>query len=206
MRMFTLTLLISLTLGGAVSVASFWSSWPDTASIADDDLQSAFLASLSGEPSPAAGYPLTSITGADDSSATSGISPALMSIIITDAERIGDWMSALPAVDIAVQGDLNDDGHDDAVVVLTDQSDQAAYGQYLLSYVTVEKGYELVSFKLMTDVSQPPTEAKVEDIDDGVIWVTLPDQDGSSHTETGYRLRDRNLVEVSSSKAESIGE
>ena len=123
--------------------------------------------------------------------------PALTAVIAADAERIGEWMEVEPAIEVAARGDLNDDGSDDAVVFLAYQSDQAAYRQYLMSYVVADDGYELASVKLLTGVGPPPDQARVEEIDEGVIWLTLPDDGaGVSSEPTGYRLRDQELVEV----------
>lgn len=121
---------------------------------------------------------------------------ALEEVIAADAERIGEWMEVEPAIEIAARGDLNDDGNDDAVVFLAYQSDQAAYRQYLMSYLVGDGGYELASVKLLTDVNPPPAQARVEQIDKGIIWLTLPDKDGAAAGQTGYRLKDQQLVEV----------
>ena len=120
----------------------------------------------------------------------------LETIIAADAERIGEWMEVEPAIEIAARGDLNDDGSDDAVVFLAYQSEQAAYRQYLMSYLVSEDGYELASVKLLTGVGPPPDQARVEEIDQGVIWLTIPSENGSTPAPTGYRLHDQQLVEV----------
>ena len=122
--------------------------------------------------------------------------PALKAVVAADAERIGKWMEVDPAIEIAARGDLNNDGADDAVVFLTYQSDQAAYRQYLMGYLMAGDGYELASVKLLTGVSPPPAQARVDQIDEGVIWLTLPDEDDSTPNQTGYRLNDQELVEV----------
>ncbi len=120
----------------------------------------------------------------------------LEAIITADAERIGEWMEVEPDIEIAARGDLNDDGADDAVVFLAYQSDQSVYRQYLMSYLVADGGYELASVKLLTGVKPPPAQARVEEIDEGVIWLTLPNDDGAASTPTGYKLRDQQLVEV----------
>ena len=122
---------------------------------------------------------------------------SLEAVVTADAERISEWMEVEPDIEIAARGDLNDDGSDDAVVFLAYQSDQAAYRQYLMSYLVEDSGgYELASVKLLTGVNPPPAQARVDEIDKGVIWLTLPDEDGSASEQTGYRLRDEQLVEV----------
>ncbi len=125
-----------------------------------------------------------------------GTDLALEAVVAADAERIGEWMEVEPAIEIAARGDLNDDGSDDAVVFLAYQSDQAAYRQYLMSYLVDNGSYELASVKLLTGVSPPPAQARVEQINEGIIWLTLPDENGSTPEQTGYRLRDQQLVEV----------
>lgn len=133
----------------------------------------------------------------DNDTAPSVVDPTLEAVIAADAERIGEWMEVEPAIEIAGRGDLNDDGSDDAVVFLAYQSDQAAYRQYLMSYVVVDDGYELASVKLLTGVGPPPAQARVEEIDEGVIWLTMPDDEtGNPSVPTGYRLHDQELVEV----------
>lgn len=120
----------------------------------------------------------------------------LEAVVAADAERIGQWMEVEPAIEIAARGDLNDDGSDDAVVFLGYQSAQSAYRQYLMSYLGADDGYELASVKLLTGVNPPPAQAKVAEIDKGVIWLTLPEADGSASAQTGYKLRDQQLIEV----------
>lgn len=126
---------------------------------------------------------------------------ALEAIIVADAERIGQWMEVEPAIEIAARGDLNDDGADDAVVFLAYQSDQAVYRQYLMSYLVAGDGFELAGVKLLTGVQPPPAQARVDQIDKGVIWLTLPEDDGSRSEPTGYRLRNEQLVEVNPDQA-----
>ena len=121
---------------------------------------------------------------------------ALEAIIAADAERIGQWMEVEPDIEIAARGDLNDDGADDAVVFLAYQSDQSVYRQYLMSYLVADGGYELASVKLLTGVKPPPAQARVEEIEEGVIWLTLPGDDGAAKASTGYKLREQQLIEV----------
>lgn len=122
--------------------------------------------------------------------------PTLKVIVEADAKRIGEWMEVEPAIEIAAHGDLNDDGNDDALVFLAYQSDQAAYRQYLMSYLGAGDSYELAGVKLLTGVSAPPAQAKVERIDEGVIWLSLAASDGTRRSPTGYVLRNQQLVEV----------
>lgn len=135
----------------------------------------------------------------EDQSATPD--SALEAIINADAERIGQWMEVEPDIEIAARGDLNDDGADDAVVFLAYQSDQSVYRQYLMSYLVADGGYELASVKLLTGVKPPPAQARVEEIDEGVIWLTVPNDDGAASAPTGYKLRDQQLIEVDGESA-----
>lgn len=133
------------------------------------------------------------------------VDPGLQAIIEADAKRIGEWMEVDPAIDIAAYGDLNGDGRDDVVVFLAYQSDQSAYRQYLMSYLAVDESYELAGVKLLTGVSPPPDQAKVIDIDDGVIWLDLSEEEGGDAERIGYSLRDQQLIEVDvSQQAERI--
>lgn len=127
---------------------------------------------------------------------------ALEAVISADAERIGQWMEVEPAIEIAARGDLNDDGADDAVVFLAYQSDQAIYRQYLMSYLVAGDGYELAGVKLLTGVKAPPEHARIDQIDDGIIWLTRPANDGSAPEPTGYRLRDQQLIEIDPNSVE----
>lgn len=120
----------------------------------------------------------------------------LEAIVAADAERIGEWMEVEPEIEIVARGDLNDDGTDDAVVFLTYQSGDAGYRQYLMSYLVADGGYELASVKLLAPVRSLPDQARVEQIDKGIIWLTLPGEDDSSVSQTGFRLRDQQLIEV----------
>ena len=126
---------------------------------------------------------------------------SLEAIIAADAERIGEWMEVDPAIEIAAHGDLNDDGKDDAVVFLTYQSGQAAYRQYLMSYLVTDDRYELASVKLLTRVRAPLEQAQVKEIDNGTIWLPLPGGDGLETAQTGFQLRDEELVEIDSDPA-----
>ena len=124
----------------------------------------------------------------------------LQAIVEADAKRIGEWMEVEPGVEIAAYGDLNADGKEDAVIFLAYQSDQAAYRQYLMSYLLADETYELAGVKLLTGVSPPPDGAKVEAIDKGVIWLSVPKENGERADPIGYRLRDQQLVEVDTSQ------
>lgn len=151
------------------------------------------------EPEAAADETLAAPSETIDEAAGDDLSisdPELEAIIAADAERIGEWMEVEPAIEVAARGDLNEDGTDDAVVFLAYQSDQAAYRQYMMSYLVNGEGYQLASVKLLTGVNPPPAQARVEHIAEGVIWLTLPGESGSTPAQTGYRLRDQQLVEV----------
>ncbi|MGH1481394.1 MAG: hypothetical protein ACRBM6_22100 [Geminicoccales bacterium] len=124
------------------------------------------------------------------------LNPRLQTIIEADAARIGEWMEVDADIEIAAYGDLNADGRDDAVVFLAYQSDQSAYRQYLMSYLDAEETYELAGVKLLTIVKSRPSEAEVEEIDEGVIWLKLVDADGTSLDPIGYQLRDQQLIQV----------
>ncbi|MGI9493435.1 MAG: hypothetical protein ACR2QF_13645 [Geminicoccaceae bacterium] len=128
------------------------------------------------------------------------IDPNLQAVIEADAKRIGEWMEVEPGVEIAAFGDLNADGRNDAVIFLAYQSEQAAYRQYLMSYLLADETYELAGIKLLTGVSPPPDHAKVKAIDEGVIWLSLPEDNGDQTGSIGYRLHDQQLVEVDTSQ------
>lgn len=127
--------------------------------------------------------------------------PKLKVIVEADAKRIGEWMEVEPVIEIAAHGDLNEDGNVDALVFLAYQSDQAAYRQYLMSYLGAGDSYELAGVKLLTGVSAPPAQAKVERIDEGVIWLSIAASDGTRRSSTGYVLRNQQLVEVDGESA-----
>ena len=131
-----------------------------------------------------------------DPADTATADPDLEAVIAADAERIGEWMDVEPAIEIAARGDLNDDGSDDAVVFMAYQSEQSAYRQYLMSYLVADRGYELAGVKLLTGVNPPPAQARVQQIEQGVIWLEVPDRDGAASRQTGYRLSNQQLVEV----------
>lgn len=131
---------------------------------------------------------------------SSSIDPKLEAIIEADAERIGEWMEVEADIKVAAHGDLNADGTDDAVVFLAYQSEQAAYRQYLMSYLVADETYELAGVKLLTGANPPPAEARVEQIDGGgTIWLSLPEADGTRLEPIGYQLRNQQLVEVDTS-------
>lgn len=124
------------------------------------------------------------------------IDAKLQAIIEADAKRIGEWMEVEPDIEVAAHGDLNADGRDDAVVFLAYQSEQAIYRQYLMSYLVADETYELAGVKLLTGVNPPPAQARVEQIDRGIIWLSLSGENGTRQKPTGYALRNQQLVEV----------
>lgn len=131
---------------------------------------------------------------------STAVDPKLEAIIEADAERIGEWMEVEADIKVAAHGDLNADGTDDAIVFLAYQSEQAAYRQYLMSYLVADETYELAGVKLLTGANPPPAEARVEQIDDGgTIWLSLPEADGTRLEPIGYQLRNQQLVEVETS-------
>ncbi|MEM7043032.1 MAG: hypothetical protein AAF543_09500 [Pseudomonadota bacterium] len=161
------------------------------------DASPALVADSEGEEDQApSAETVAGISSNDVDGSTLDADPALAAVVTADAKRIGEWMEVDPDIEIAARGDLNDDGSDDAVVFLAYQSDQSAYRQYLMSYLVAGNGYELASVKLLTGVNPPPAQARVDEIDKGVIWLTLPDEDNTTPSQTGYRLRDQQLVEV----------
>lgn len=128
----------------------------------------------------------------------------LEAVVEKDARRIGEWMEVDPDIEIAARGDLNDDGSEDAVVVLAYQSEQSAYRQYLMSYLGAEGGYKLAGVKLLTGVDAPPANAKVEQIDKGVIWLSMPGPSGETSEPLGYKLANEQLVEVDTRSPSSV--
>lgn len=130
----------------------------------------------------------------EDEDTTSPLDTTLQAIIEADAARIGEWMEVEAKAEVVGQGDLNADGADDVVVFLGYQSDQSSYRQYLMSYLAVGGTYELAGVKLLTGVQPPPAEARLERIDQGVIWLTLADSEGARLDPIGYELRDQQLV------------
>jgi hypothetical protein len=150
------------------------------------------------EPDPAPAATIPSATAIEKAlPAAGGVDPKLQAVIEADAERIGAWMEVEPNIQIAGRGDLNADGRDDAVVFLAYQSEQSVYRQYLMSYLAGDDAYQLAGVKLLTGVSPPPAQAKVEQIDDGIIWLNLADETGTRRQQSiGYVLRDQQLVEI----------
>ena len=145
--------------------------------------------------------PSTSLPAAENAQAAGVVEDqVLQSIIEADAKRIGEWMEVEPDIEVAAHGDLNADGTDDAVVFLAYQSKQAAYRQYMMSYLVADETYELAGVKLLTGVNPPPKQAKVEQIEKGIIWLSLPGTEGTRLEPVGYVLRDQQLVEVDKSK------
>ena len=160
------------------------------------ELQTAAFAPSPEEPAPLETSPSEAINALTREAAKIIVDANLQSIVEEDARRIGEWMEVEPDIEIAARGDLNDDGSEDAVVFLAYQSDQSSYRQYLMSYLVSGDGYELASVKLLTTVSAPPANARVDQIEDGVIWLSLPGDDGVEPTSAGYKLYEQQLIEV----------
>lgn len=176
---------------------------PQEAALPVEDVPQAAIPASTTEPASPSPPPPPEVVQ-QPAPASIEINPKLQAVIEADARRIGEWMEVEPGIEVAAYGDLNADNRDDAVIFLAYRSDQAAYRQYLMSYLVVDETYELAGVKLLTGVNPPPAQAKVEQIDDGVIWISLPGEDGTRQDPIGYMLRDQQLVEVDiSQQAES---
>lgn len=164
---------------------------PDTG---DNELQTTALSSPASEepaPSPSIDAPQASNTISSE---------LLQSVIDADARRISEWMEVEPDIEIAGHGDLDGDGTDDAVVFLAYQSEDLAYRQYLMSYLVTDDTYELAGVKLLTGMSSQPRQAKVQEIDDGVIWLSVPGTEVGQPKPVGYILKDQQLVKIDPSE------
>jgi hypothetical protein len=110
--------------------------------------------------------------------------------------------------ELAAFGDLDDDGLQDAVVLITYQADRNEYVQYLVAYLFNGETFQSVATKNVGGRFLDALQARLQGIADGKILVDLESLAGSAtccaRRRTVFVLQDGQLVEVDGPGAASL--
>jgi len=128
----------------------------------------------------------------------------LQAALERDVERLDQLAGPAPggfAVKMARLGDLNGDGIEDAVALLTHRPDSAPPSHHLLAYLFDGQTFQPVARRALTETDATFAEAELQDVVDGVIAVVLhvaqpgdPACCPSGRRHVGFVLRDNQLV------------
>lgn len=129
--------------------------------------------------------------------------PALVTLIEKDLNKLATTLDGALEAQVASYSDLNADDVADALVVLTYVSPQPAYRQFLAAYLFDGEAYQLTATKPIASSSTDTMNATVDDVDQGIIQVTLQtfEPGDKSCCPSGVRqlalaLRNLDLVEI----------
>lgn len=121
-----------------------------------------------------------------------------------DVARLDQLAAPAPggfAVEMARLGDLNGDGIEDAVALLTHRPEGAPPSQHLLAYLFDGETFQPVARRALSDPDAGFADAELQDIVDGMIAVVLhvaqsgdPECCPSGRRHMGFVLRDNQLV------------
>jgi hypothetical protein len=133
-------------------------------------------------------------------------SAVLQAALERDVERLDQLAGPSPGrfeVEMARLGDLDGDGIDDAVALLTHRPDGAPPSHHLLAYVFDGKTFQPVARRALSETRAEFTGAELQDIVDGVIELVLRvPQPGdaaccpSGRQRASFVLRDQQLVDA----------
>jgi hypothetical protein len=109
-------------------------------------------------------------------------------------------------------GDLNGDGIEDAVALLTHRPGGAPPSHHLLAYLFDGQTFQPVARRALTETDAEVAEAELQDIVDGVIALVLyvpqpgdPECCPSERRQVGFVLRDNQLVDVGEKPVRRVG-
>ena len=130
----------------------------------------------------------------------------LQAALARDMERLDELAGSSPGgfqAKMARLGDLNGDGIDDAVALLTHRAEGAPPSHHLLAYVFNGETFQPVARLALTPTPAPSATAEIQGIVDGVIEVVLhvPQTGDQACCPSGRRrasfvLRDHELVRL----------
>jgi hypothetical protein len=130
----------------------------------------------------------------------------LQAALERDVERLDQLSSRFPGrfeLRTARLGDLNGDGTEDAVALLTHRPEGAPPSHHLLAYVFDGQTFQPVARLVLREAHEEFAEAELQDIVDGVIELVLhvPQPGDAACCPSGRRrasfvLRDQQLVEA----------
>jgi hypothetical protein len=135
----------------------------------------------------------------------------LQAALERDVERLDQLAGPAPGgfeVKMARLGDLNGDGIEDAVALLTHRPDGAPPSHHLLAYLFDGQTFQPVARRALTETDTAFAEAELQDVVDGVIAVVLhvpepgdPECCPSGRRHVGFVLRDNQLVDAGRSRS-----
>lgn len=98
--------------------------------------------------------------------------PTLRSAVERDLVAMGNAVAGQSTLSATADGDLNKDGLQDAVVVLSHQNDRRGRQRLVMAYLGDGKAYHLVDVKITLIKEQEAVGNVAVEIDDGVIELT----------------------------------
>ena len=135
----------------------------------------------------------------------------LQSALERDVERLDQLAGPAPGgfeVKMARLGDLDGDGIEDAVALLTHRPDGAPPSHHLLAYLFDGQTFQPVARRALTETDAAFAQAELQDVVDGVIAVVLhvpepgdPECCPSGRRHVGFVLRDNQLVDAGRSRS-----
>jgi hypothetical protein len=135
----------------------------------------------------------------------------LQSALERDVERLDQLAGPAPGgfeVKMARLGDLDGDGIEDAVALLTHRPDGAPPSHHLLAYLFDGQTFQPVARRALTETDAAFAQAELQDVVDGVIAVVLhvpepgdPECCPRGRRHVGFVLRDNQLVDAGRSRS-----
>lgn len=129
--------------------------------------------------------------------------PMLTALINEDLAKLDATLDGNVQAKIVAFDDLNADDIEDALVLLTYASPQPAYRQFLAAYLFDGEAYQLMATKPIAGSSSDTMNATIDDIDQGIIQVTLQSYEPGDDfcCPSGVRqmflaLRNLDLIEI----------
>ncbi len=95
--------------------------------------------------------------------------PALGEVVEVDLATIGRSIADPSTTSAAAQGDLDNDGLDDAIVVLTRRLDQQRWDRMVMAYIRNDETFHLIDAQILPLEEDPRAHELVIDINNGVI-------------------------------------
>jgi hypothetical protein len=130
-------------------------------------------------------------------------SDELLALIEADLNRLEARLDGSLQAMISGYGDLNDDGIEDVLVLFSYQSPKPAYRQFLAVYMHDGEAFRLTATKPIGSYANDTTDAKVNAIERGVVYLTLQSFEPgdasccpSGEYPLALALRDLEFVEI----------
>lgn len=118
--------------------------------------------------------------------------PTLWTVVEKDLAAIGRPIDGPSTTATAAEGDLDDDGKSDAVVILTRKLDRQRSDRMVMAYLRHNQTYNLVDVHLSLVDQEPKADDLAVDIENGVVRLSNCCDDAAEPTT--FILRDRKLT------------